>query len=213
MATTDSGPGKPSPSSSSGTRPSEASLTFAGDAALERFAKSFESSARRWEMVVYPSLFAFIVLAAYGFFLIYSLTKDMHTLASSIDPRMQPHMETMANNIERLSINIETMTGRIDQMAGNIKSMESHVDNMSANVTLMTAEVDEISEKMNILAPMHANMLGMNQNMSAMNKSLLTMNQSMRAMTVSTGAMSQTISAMNYNVGRPMSMMNSFFPW
>ena len=37
---------------------------------LERFARSFEISARRWELVVYPSLFAFIVLAAYGFFLI-----------------------------------------------------------------------------------------------------------------------------------------------
>jgi len=36
---------------------------------LERLANTFDSSARRWEMVVYPSLFAFVLLAGYGFFL------------------------------------------------------------------------------------------------------------------------------------------------
>ncbi|VAW55258.1 hypothetical protein MNBD_GAMMA05-2376, partial [hydrothermal vent metagenome] len=36
---------------------------------LERLANTFDSSAKRWEMVVYPSLFAFVLLAGYGFFL------------------------------------------------------------------------------------------------------------------------------------------------
>ena len=39
-------------------------------ACLDNFSRTFEASARRWELVVYPSLLAFIVLAAYGFFLI-----------------------------------------------------------------------------------------------------------------------------------------------
>ena len=40
---------------------------------MDRLSEAFESSARRWELIVYPSLFAFIILAAYGFFLVYSL--------------------------------------------------------------------------------------------------------------------------------------------
>ena len=55
---------------------------------LAEFAKSFDKSARRWELIVYPSLFAFIILAMYGFFLIYSLTQDIRTMAASIDPKM-----------------------------------------------------------------------------------------------------------------------------
>ena len=82
--------------------------------ALERFAKSFEASARRWELIVYPSLFAFIILAAYGFFLIYSLTEDMHTLAERMDPEMGANMGTMAGHISVLSLNIENMSDRID---------------------------------------------------------------------------------------------------
>jgi len=51
---------------------------------LERLANTFDSSAKRWEMVVYPSLFAFVLLAGYGFFLIYRLTHDISTLSQSV---------------------------------------------------------------------------------------------------------------------------------
>ena len=34
-----------------------------GTDSLDRLARAFESSARRWELIVYPALFAFIVLA------------------------------------------------------------------------------------------------------------------------------------------------------
>ena len=57
-----------------------------GDA-LDRFVTVFAAAARRWELVVYPALLAFVILAAYGFFLIYTLSKDMHLLASGMDPQ------------------------------------------------------------------------------------------------------------------------------
>ena len=47
---------------------------------MDRLSMAFETSARRWELIVYPSLFAFILLAAYGFYLIFSLAKDVHFL-------------------------------------------------------------------------------------------------------------------------------------
>ncbi len=169
------------------------------DAALERFAKSFEASARRWEMVVYPSLFAFIILAAYGFFLIYSLTQDMHTLAKSIDPSMQPHMEIMATNVRELSVNIAAMTERIHQMADNVKSMDDTVGAINSNIEVMRTDMTDMSRKMDTLEPMVVNMAAMTQ--------------AMHAMTVSTGVMSRDMGAATYQFVRPMSFMNSFFPW
>ncbi|MFN2168328.1 MAG: hypothetical protein ACK2U9_18960, partial [Anaerolineae bacterium] len=53
--------------------------------AIERLSQAFETSAKRWELIVYPSLFAFIILAAYGFYLVFSLAKDIHYLAISVD--------------------------------------------------------------------------------------------------------------------------------
>jgi len=57
--------------------PESASITVS-DASMDKFARVFAASAKRWEVVVYPSLLAFIVLAAYGFYLIYSMTSDVH---------------------------------------------------------------------------------------------------------------------------------------
>ena len=55
---------------------------------MDRFVRVFENSARRWELIVYPAMLAFVVLAAYGFFLIYTLSKDIHTVAKGMDPQM-----------------------------------------------------------------------------------------------------------------------------
>jgi hypothetical protein len=51
--------------------------------ALDRLSHAFETSAKRWELIVYPSMFAFIILASYGFYLVFSLAKDVHYLAMS----------------------------------------------------------------------------------------------------------------------------------
>ncbi len=160
----------------------------AGSAALDRFARSFEASAKRWELVVYPSLFAFIILAAYGFFLIYSLTQDMHVLAKSIDPQMSQHMDQMSCHIAMLSVSIELMSEDIERM---------------------TSEVEVMSTKLNALEPMLVNMSEMNRNMHAMamNTGVMTMNTG--AMTRNTSAMSRDMSQM----GRPLSFMNFFTPW
>ncbi len=69
---------------------------------MDRLSEAFETSARRWELIVYPSLFAFIILAAYGFFLVYSLAKDVHYLAVSVDS----NMTVLASNMQSVSDNM-----------------------------------------------------------------------------------------------------------
>jgi methyl-accepting chemotaxis protein len=170
-------------------------LLASESSSLERFAKSFEVSARRWELVVYPSLFAFILLAGYGFFLIYSLTQDMHTLARNMDPNMSGHMETMAEHIAILSVSIELMG--------------EEIETMGENVALMTNEVDHMNTKLSTLEPMLVNM-------SEMNKAIHTMAANTSAMTANTGTMTRNTGVMSgemNRMARPFNMMQSFFPW
>lgn len=201
--------------SSSPEQPSAeaAKVPLAGDAALERFAKSFEASARRWELVVYPSLFAFIILAAYGFFLIYSLTRDMHTMAAAIDPTMEPHMDMMAKSVVQLSKSVESMTSRIHEMADTISAMDSTVTRLSGYMAVMQTDLSEMSVKMNALEPMLINLSEVNKSIGTLNQSVLAMNQAVHAMTVNTGTMSRDMAVGTYHFVRPMSFMNSFFPW
>ena len=152
------------------------------EAVLARFASSFETSARRWELVVYPSLFAFIVLAIYGFYLIFSLTQDMHTLARSMDPEMGRHMEEMAQSMADLSRNINSMNttmdrvivslegieGRMVKINGNMDTMELELSAISNSMIVATSAMQEVSLKMNTLEPIRAEMNAMNANVNRM---------------------------------------------
>jgi hypothetical protein len=97
---------------------------------LERLANTFDTSARRWEMVVYPSIFAFVILAGYGFFLIYRLTHDMHTLSESVTHMAIIVSDEMPNMTKDLNI----MTGSMNNMTDNIQSMTYNIGSMNRSV-------------------------------------------------------------------------------
>jgi len=152
---------------------------------LERFVHSFEKSARRWEIVVYPALFAFVVLAGYGFFLIYSLSSNMSKIAHSLDPSMGPHMQSMSYNMSR----------------------------MADKVSSMSDTMGSISYKLDTLEPMLSNLDTMEKSMSHMNNSVVKLEKSVHGMMLSTGYMQQDMGALNQSVSRPMGFFNNFMPW
>lgn len=168
-----------------GISPPPQGYPFTNEAAIERFTKSFENSAKRWELVVYPSLIAFIILAGYGFFLVYSLTSDVAILAKAIDPRMSENMSRLATSVEHLSSNIDTMTN--DMMA------------IDMTMQMMSRRIDEMSGNLNTLGPMLNNIGEINQSVNTMAKAMTHMQR-------------DTFN-MNNNITPPMRFMNSFVPW
>lgn len=141
---------------------------------IDRLASAFETSARRWELIIYPSLFAFIILAGYGFYLIYSLSHDIAHMTRSITQ--------LTENVDK---NMDIMADRITVMAGNVNSMTGHVEHMSVKM----------------------------DNLDYMRTTMEQMNMATQTMAVSTDRMQNSMAALNYNVGKPMSQMNSFMPW
>lgn len=111
--------------------------------AIDRLSQTFETSAKRWELIVYPSLFAFIILAAYGFYLVFSLAKDVHYLAISVDSNMTV-------------------------LASNMQSISDNVGQMSANVRTLSVSVESISRDVNTLEPMLTSMQTMDQAIQSM---------------------------------------------
>lgn len=162
-------------------------VTLQGDA-LDRFVNVFESAARRWELVVYPALLAFVILAAYGFFLIYTLSKDMHLLASGMDPNMARNLSNMSDSVTYLSENVRTMTRRIDKISGTMEGMALTLEDVSGKM-----------DTLETLDPMLVYIRGMDS--------------SMRNMTAEMGGMRYEVTGMGRNISRPMSIMNSFMPW
>jgi len=96
---------------------------------LETLSSAFTASAKRWESIVYPSLFAFILLASYGFYLIYNLTSDVSSVAK--------HMEHIAKDMHQVSANMVLMTQTVDSQSAAMHEMTGHMRHMSVSMGQM----------------------------------------------------------------------------
>lgn len=159
---------------------------FAEGDAMDRFVRVFESTTRHWELVMYPAMLAFVLLAAYGFFLIYSLSKDIGLMAQGMDPELGKHLREISESVTYLSENMRTMTRRIYHMS---ESMEVMADRM---------------ETMEYMEPMLANMYGVGLLLENINKDTFTMIQTMDVMRHYTGNMTHSM--------QPMDRMNNITP-
>lgn len=218
-------PSDQEPSSPGGQGGQEPERTAPGsmDAGLDRFAKAFEASARRWELVVYPSLFAFIVLAGYGFYLIYSLTHDVAIMARSIDKNMGQNMADIATSVLRLSDNVDKLRLDVHDMVSYTASLADNMTKVEGEMASMVVDVGKIGHNTqsisgdltNISGTMHvlsANVGIISAQMEPIVGNMVAMSQFMSAMTFAIGRMGRDVGSMG-QAARPMSMMNSFMPW
>lgn len=160
---------------------------FVSTGTMEQFIATFERSTRRWELVVYPALFAFMVLAAYGFYLVFSLTRDMRVIASSIDNNVGTHIETLATNMNAMSDDVNAMSLQI-------KAMTSHVEVMATRM-----------DSLETLEPMLTEIRSLDSSISRLDSSVANIS-------VSTDLIQRDMQALSYNVGRPASRFNRFMP-
>lgn len=129
---------------------------------MERLADTFENSAKRWELIVYPSLVAFIVLAVYGFYLIYTLSRDVHnlsltitTLTISVDRNMNEMtntIRTMDHTMVKMGNNIGHMDANIKAMTQNIATMTHNTNSMAASTYYMQRNVRDVARPMNMFS-------------------------------------------------------------
>lgn len=103
---------------------------------LDQLSNAFMSSAKRWETIVYPSLFVFMILAGSGFYLIYSLTNDASRIAGDMN-RTTLSMEKIVVNMETMSKNMVVMTQVIDSQSVSMKEMTYHMRGMSVSMSQM----------------------------------------------------------------------------
>lgn len=130
-----------------------------GDSHMERLATTFESSARRWEMIVYPSLFAFIVLASYGFYLVYSLTHDVASLARNVSvltqsiDHMVVNMDHISSNMGGMSTDLHSINNSMGTITDSTRSMAMSVDDMRHHVGALNYNIGRPMSQMTSFMP------------------------------------------------------------
>ncbi|HEC27186.1 MAG TPA: hypothetical protein ENI67_07240 [Gammaproteobacteria bacterium] len=155
---------------------------------LADFVREFQSATKRWERIAFPAMIIFALLAISGFWLIYSITEDMHLMSQSIDPQMSKNLGDMSKNIAKLTQHIENIDLNITKLTGDISKMDTYIGNLDASIGVMQSDI------------------------SIMSSNIVQMNQSIYAMTWNTGVMSNDINRLNKSIGKPMRFMNNFLP-
>lgn len=152
---------------------------------LHEFEEHQTGVSRTLQIIVYPSLVAFVVLAAYGFYLVQSLATDVHRLTETIaDMNGAVH-----SNMQRMSANMDTMSEQMDQLVITAQSMGSNMSHITESVARMDSST------------------------RIMSTDVKQMNVSTQNMAASTYNMQRDMWSMNKNVSKPFKMMGKFMPF
>lgn len=138
---------------------------------MDKFTEAFQVSARRWELIVYPTLFAFIILASYGFFLIYKLTTNVDRITDQMDSVIESmvvvsenmvaiadnmnsistHMALMENELSNQTVSVHSMVGSVERMNHSVAAISGTVYQMRQDMGAMTHQMHNVSRPMNFM--------------------------------------------------------------
>ena len=169
---------------------SDADATGFDSDTLDERKKGSDVKGQRLQLIVYTALFAFIVLAAYGYYLIFNLTHDVHSLSNDVR-QMSRSVNKMSMSV---TLNMEIISNSIVQMQHSTGIMADTVSQampeMAANTTTMTEVAINVGNRID----------GISTNIQTMSVGIV--------------AMQQDLWRMNKTVSNPAeSMFDSMTPW
>lgn len=133
---------------------------------LQTFEERQVNVTRTLQMIVYPAMVAFIILSAYGFFLVQSLTTDVHRLTDTIarmNETVHSNMNSISGTMGNMNSKMASLVNSTDHMSNNIVDMNSSTQNMASNVQQMNASTQNMAAS---AYNMQRDMWSMNKNIS-----------------------------------------------
>ncbi len=119
---------------------------------LEVMSDSFTQGAKRWLSIYYTSMFAFVLLAGYGFFLIYSLTSSVGRVADNMD-QIVVTMDRMSSDLNRVSNNTTLMIKTMGVQSKHMSEMVYYMRDMNVAMAQMRYDMSVLNN--NVSRPMN----------------------------------------------------------
>lgn len=133
---------------------------------LHEFEDKQTNVTRTLQMIVYPAMVAFIILAAYGFYLVQSLTTDVHRLTetiASMNDTVHSNMSNIAGTMDNMTSQMGNLVDSTSQMTHNIVGMNGSTQDMAGNIQQMNASTQNMAVS---TYNMQRDMWSMNKNIS-----------------------------------------------
>ncbi|HID01081.1 MAG TPA: hypothetical protein EYP05_07105 [Piscirickettsiaceae bacterium] len=161
-------------------------------AAVEKMAEAMTGGIKKWEKVLFPMMIIFIVLAGYGFFLIYQLAHDVRQISS---------------NMLIMTRAVATMTSTLNL---NMQKIDAQMGAINLSMDRIYQSMDAIRQDTQIIGQI---MPQLNDHFSAMNQAINTMNKKVTVLTDAADSMARSLWELDQNISEPMNSLNSIMPF
>lgn len=109
---------------------------------------TISTAMRRWEKVLLPMMGGFILLAAYGFYLIYHLTYDIGMMSNNMAQMtmsVDKNMTVIAQELKEIRKEVNTMTGEIVTMDNHMLQINQTMLTMNESMTKINDSVAQMA--------------------------------------------------------------------
>jgi len=179
----------------------------------------------RWRYAVFPAMIAFIILASFGFYLIYgilqhmqSISKDIHRMTSlmeatvpvishdisELNKTMITSMPSIKSSVSDMSKSTQSMTTSItglnETISTSMPSLQSNVSDMSKSTQSMATDITELNKTITVSVP-------------SIQSDVSDMTKSTQSMAISTSHLDRSTYELNRSISRPMDFMNNMMPF
>lgn len=155
----------------------------------ENIEDALESFETRWKYAVFPAMIAFVVLAGFGFYLIYGMLQRMEELSVNIDQMAK----VMTKSLPIMEVGVVGMSAQMQSIGNDLHGMRADMSQLS-NVVSDT-------------------MPAMEAKVGTMSDNIYDMRNATASMANTTHNMGQNLWNMNRNFSKPLSMMRKIMPW
>jgi len=162
---------------------------------IYELSKAMTLGIRKWEKLIYPMIVAFIILAAYGFYLIYNVTNDMS--------KMSKNVAEMASTTAKMN---ESIVQVVTIMGIQMSKIDYRMGGIHESMMEMEEGISSMSTDMVAISSMDASMKQINNTLNGIYQSVYFMGQT-------TGQMNSNFSELNENISKPLDSMNNVMPW
>lgn len=159
---------------------------------LHKFESKQVHDTNSLKFIVYPALIAFVILATYGFYLIQSLTTDVHRLTNTI-VSMQTDVNRMTNTVAQMQTVVKQ---DMDTLVLSIQSVSNNMNHMNTSTQQMAYYL-----------------IGMTTSTDRMATDVQQMNASTQNMAASMYNLQGDMGNLNRNFSSPFKMMSNFMPF
>lgn len=135
-----------------------ASRTTIADVSLDKLTRAFEVSARRWELIVYPSIVAFGIMSSYAFYLIYHMVGGVQRLATQM-LTVERTMNIVSDSMVRVTDNMASITADMRTITEEMQTMRKEAVLMRQNFDEALIIATRMDEKMAVVVPVSQRML------------------------------------------------------